>query len=79
MAIIYVHNSNVGEIVGTETKKETEEVIRKLTEGSLSQGDKDVEKSVKETVNTYKAMEEFHKMHKAMELKHWIFDSPRHM
>ena len=68
MAVKYVHNSNVGEMVGTQRILETEEIIRKLTEDSTAfQCDEGVDRSVKETMNTYKAMESFHRMHEAME------------
>ena len=66
MAVDYIHNLNVGECVGTQDKENTKELLEKTFPASLPD-DKDAKRSEKETMNTYRAMKEFHDKHTAME------------
>ena len=71
MAVDYIHNLNVGEMVGTQTHEDTLEALEKFFEGAVSSsGEKDtrnMEKEKKETINTYKAMKRFEEIRKEME------------
>ena len=65
MAVDYVHSSNVGELVGTQTWQETQDTIRRVGENylvSLSAGVKPLSQTrcEKETANTYEAMKLLH-------------------
>ena len=70
-AVDYVHTSNVGEMVGTQSKKETEEVLKTITERDSSRLQSVLSGTSSrceiETVNTYKAMQEFNKKHESMD------------
>lgn len=60
MAVEYVVNSNLGELVGTQTEDDTLKVLEEFWDNSV-QGDNLSNKSRTETLNTYKAMEYLHK------------------
>ena len=66
MAVDYIHNLNVGECVGTQDKENTKELLEKTFPASLPD-DQDAKRSEKETMNTYRAMKEFHEKHTEME------------
>lgn len=65
LAIDYIHNLNIGEVVGTQNKEETEEVLKRFLNGEISA--KGSTPAEKETMNTYEAMKCFHCKHKTME------------
>ena len=66
MAVDYIQNLNFEEMVGTQTHEDTEEVLKKFIEtDSEVQSTQSTEKI--ETLNTYKAMAKFYKLHEAME------------
>ena len=72
MAVDYVHHSNVGEMVGTQSWQETQDTIGKFCDGGPS-GVKLLARSATRcenlelTVNTYEAVTELlHNTHKAM-------------
>lgn len=66
MAVDYIHNLNLGEMVGTQSKEDTREVLRKIFDESASGGDdtkRSEKKTVRETMNTCSAMELLYKKH----------------
>ena len=65
MAIDYVHNLNIGESVGTQSKDETQTLLERFLDGKELT---DVEKSKEklETINTCKAMHAIHELHEVM-------------
>lgn len=71
MAVDYIHNLNIGEMVGTQTHEDTQEALEKFFAGSVSSSEgkdtRNMEKEKKETINTYKAMKRFWEIHKEME------------
>ena len=61
MAVDYVHFSNVGEMVGTQNKKDTERVLNRfMNDETVTAGSTRTEK---ETMNTYEALKRFYRMH----------------
>ena len=68
MAVDYVHHSNVGEMVGTQSWQETQEVIKKLCEDRHNSicGVQKATRCDKETMNTYEAVNLLHNTHEAM-------------
>ena len=69
MAVDYIQNLNFEEMVGTQTLEDTEEVLSKFIENTKSDSEVQSTQSTEkiETLNTYKAMEKFYKLHEAME------------
>ena len=66
MAFDYVHNLNIGESVGTQSKDETETLLERFLDGKeWTNGEKLKEKL--ETINTFKAMRAIHKLHEVMD------------
>lgn len=71
MAVDYIHKLNVGEAVGTQSKEDTQEILRKIFDESMG-GEDDTKRSEKkteekETMNTYRAMKLLHEKHKEMD------------
>ena len=74
MAVDYIYNLNIGELVGTQTEEETREVIERLSlarQSSTSSTKESIdslsEKKHKETMNTYDALDKFHRVRGEME------------
>jgi fido (protein-threonine AMPylation protein) len=71
VAVDYIHNLNLGEMVGTQSKEDTQEVLRKIFDESAGGKDDTIrsEKIMKEkleTMNTYRAVKLLHEKHKEM-------------
>ena len=65
MTVYYIQNLNYEEMVGTQTREDTEEVLKKFIENTKS--DSEVQSTEKiETLNTYKAMAKFYELHEVM-------------
>ena len=56
MAIDYIHNLNVGEMVGTQSQEDTEELLKKWFDEPSEKSQLDSKRTERETINTYKAM-----------------------
>ena len=67
MAVDYIHNLNLGEMVGTQNKEDTREVLRKVFDESAGGGDDTNSSEKKETMNTFSAMELLHKKRQEMD------------
>ena len=63
MAVDYIHNLNVGELVGTQKLEDTKKVLSKLYQKSAAEN-KGCTRSETETLNTCEAMKRFHNLHK---------------
>ena len=67
MAVDYIHNLNVGELVGTQSQEDTKEVLKKIFDkSSVDDTGKGATRSERETMNTYEALKLFHKKHEKM-------------
>lgn len=67
MAIECIYHLNIGELVGSQTKEGTEELIKAILDkkpASKNGGNGDYNKEETETMNTYAAMERLHKIFK---------------
>ena len=67
-AVDYVHNLNKGEMVGTQTREDTQEVIEKVLESELDEQE-GKEKEHKETRNNFQAMKHLYELHEEMDRK----------
>ena len=65
MAVDYVHNLNVGEMVGTQSQEDTKEVLKKIFDKSRFDNESTT-RSERETMNTYEALKQFHDKREAM-------------
>ena len=62
-AVDYVHNMSRGEIVGTQTREDTQEVVEKVLKSEPNEREEEG-KEFTETVNNYKAMKHIYKLYK---------------
>lgn len=64
MAVDFIYNVNIGEQVGSQTRDETEEILKSFWEKSvLEESDEHAQDTKKkETLNTYKAMALLHRI-----------------
>ena len=67
-AVDYVHNLNKGEMVGTQMREDTQEVIEMVLESELDEQE-GKEKEHKETRNNFQAMKHLYELHEEMDKK----------